>query len=131
MRRAELDAELTVLRRLTAQARTATLSAEWRSAMQQRATRAATLLRMLPRLVAGEALKRERRGDSWFVSVAGAGTSVVVLTVATASSARSTNELAAPLAVQVYRAEFVNVSLLRTLETDGLVQLVDGAVPSW
>jgi hypothetical protein len=111
--------ELAVLHRLVSRARSAASGVLWRQAGQRRATRTATLIRLLPRVVPGRRVARSKVALGWVISTE---PSVAVLTVGVRAG-RTVEELTAPVPVRVHRPDLVDLDLLARLHAAGLVHL--------
>jgi DNA-binding LytR/AlgR family response regulator len=83
----------------------------------------ATLVRLLPRIVCGRPVSRQKLTGEWRVSLELADASVHVMTVGTRTAARTLRDLTEPLALRVHRADLVDTHLLERLESAGLVKI--------
>jgi hypothetical protein len=120
-----LDHELASLRSLASRVNSKATALGWRVAMQQRSTRVATLVRLLPRIVPGRSPVRVKTGAGWVVSVG----DVTVLTLETRTPGRSVDDLAAPFVVRLLHPDPVDGALLEQLESEGLIRVAAAKTP--
>jgi hypothetical protein len=117
-----LDAELGALRRTLSKTRSAANRMVWRAATQRRSSAIARLLRVLPRLVLAPTVDRTKGPTGWFITATGIdGASQLVLEIMSATAARTIEQLAEPIRVQVHHSELVDIVRLERLRHDGNV----------
>jgi hypothetical protein len=120
-----LNAELAALKRLSTSIRSVGSRLLWRTAMQKRTTRFASVLRMTKRLVPNESVTRKKIRGAWLIEAQRPEGTVLVLTVVTRTSGRTLEALEAPVVVYVSRRDLANVAVLEQLASKGTIKVVD------
>ena len=105
------DQELARLKQMTSRAESAVKSTQWRSAMRRRASRISAIVRSIPALLLTDTFAVSKASGTWTVTVEGEP----AIVISTRTSARSLEEVNAPIPVRVLRFELVDPELMLRL----------------